>query len=404
MKNKKLLLVAGALVLGAGTLASCGGGKTDLTVWCATEDVPFVEQVIENFKEDYADYSSKKIKVIAMNEPDAATALRSDATASADILHFAGDGLGELVRQELLYEIDSDFTSNLGIESEVLAAGQVGGKQYGIPFTPNTFFMFYDASVYSEEDIKSLDKMLDVDVKSKGYTYNFGLDISNGWYAQSYFFSNGCTIFGANGDDATAGIQPADKASQVARWIWNYYNGPDKGKLYAGDGSAECGVTIAACITGTWNSGIIKTAIESHGGTYAAAPLPKVDFGSGEVAWKSVGDYKQIGVNSVTKEPELASELAAYLANKDSQALRYTLRKTAPTNAATAQDDSIDWDESIIAQTEQLRNTFQQPTIYTGQGFWDACTALGSDLQTSTEAEIEDWFQTFLDTITAPAE
>lgn len=404
MKNKKLLLVAGALVLGAGSLASCGGSGSDLKVWCASEDVPFVEQVVENFKADYSNYADKKIEVIVTNEPDAATALKADATASADVFHFAGDGIGELVRQELLYEFNSSFVNDLGIEPAVLEGGKVNGKQYGIPFTPNTYFMYYDASVYTEEDVKSLSTMLDVDVTSKGYTYNFGLDVANGWYLQSYFFSNGCTIFGENGDDGSAGIQPRDKAEEVAKWVWNYYNGPDKAKLYAGDGSAECGTTIAAVITGTWNSEKIRESIESNGGIYAAAPLPKVDFGSGEVEWKSVGDYKHIGVNAVTKDPELACEFASYLANKDSQALRYEMRKTAPTNLATAQDPSIEWDEAIVAQTKQLENTFKQPSIHSQQGFWNASTAFGSDLQSATELEINDWLDSFLNTITTTAE
>lgn len=410
MKNKKLLLVAGALVLGAGSLASCGGGsKADLKVWCASEDVDFINQVITNFKEDYPDYADKKFDVIITNEPDAATNLKNDPKASADVFHFAGDQIGTLVRQELLYEIDNAFVKDLGIETSVLDAGKVGGKQYGIPFTPNTFFMYYDASVYTADDITTLNNMLAVDVTTKGYTYNFGLDIANGWYLQSYFFSNGCTIFGEDGTDGTAGIQPADKALEVANWIWDYYNGANKSKLYAGDCVADIGHTVAAGVTGTWNASAIKTAIESTGGTYAAAPLPKLTFGSGSSAhdetWKAVGDYKQIGVNAVTQNPELACELASYIANKESQALRYSLRLTAPTNAETIADPSITWDASIVAQTEQLKSTFSQPTIYADRGYWDASTALGSDLRGETNKDaVESWFEKFLNTITAKAE
>lgn len=406
MKNKKLLLAAGALVLGASSLASCGGGSnSDIRVWCATEDVPFVEKVIENFKADNEEFKNKKIEVVVTSEADAATALKNDPNASADVLHFAGDQIGTLVRQGLLYEYDADFLKDLGIDSAVLEAGKVNGKHYGIPFTPNTYFMYYDASVYSADDIKTLDAMLAKDVSAAGYQYNFGLDVANGWYMQSYFFSNGCTIFGADGTDGTAGIQPRDKAEEVAHWIWEYYNGANKAKLYAGDGSAECGKTIAACVTGTWNAGAIKTAIEANGGIYAAAPLPKLTFGDNDpVEWKAVGDYKQVGVNSVTEQPELACRFGAYLTNAESQALRYEMRKTAPTNAATASDPSIDWDPAIIAQTEQLKHTFKQPTIYADRGYWDAATGLGSDLMAADEVEINDWFDKFLTSITEVAE
>ncbi len=432
MKNKKLLLMASALVLGVGTLASCGGpknpsseapapGSSDSTsgdstssatrpdgkgivVWCAKEDVPFVEEMAAKFKEANTEYKDYYIKVDITSEADAATLVKSDPAASADVFHFAGDQLGTLVRQEVLYGINPKYIKDLGIEQSVLDAGKVGEVNYGIPFTPNTYFMYYDASVYTEDDIKSLDTMVAKDVSSKNYTYNFGLDICNGWYLQSYFFSAGCTIFGEDGLDGTAGIQPRDKGLEVAKWVWDYYNGANKSKLYAGDGSALCGKSIAACVTGTWNASMIKENIEANGGTYAAAPLPKLTIGGQEYDWKAVGDFKQIGINSITAEPVLSCKFASFLAGKDSQARRYELRKTAPTNAATAADTSIEWDKAILAQTAQLTKTFSQPTIYAERGFWNASTALGDDLKTASVDDIEVYFDAFLNTITAAAE
>lgn len=399
MKNKKLLMMASALVLGASTLTSCGSSKNDLKVWCATEDVQFVEQRIEAFKQANTQYKDKKISVVVTAESDSATALKNDPKASADVLHFAGDQVGMLVRQNLLYEFSANDVKDLGIDC--LSAGQVGGKQYGIPFTPNTFFMYYDASVYSAEDVKSFSAMLTkFKADNKGYQYAFGLDICNGWYLQSYYFSAGCTIYGADGEQVTDGIKPVDKALKATEWVYDYYN---NSALMAGDPGANIGVNVAAGVTGTWNADKIKTAITSAGGTYAAAPLPKVDFlGNGnELTWKSVGDYKQIGVNSVTKQPELAMDLAIFLANKDSQVKRYEMRKTAPTNTQATADPSITWDEAIIAQTAQAANTFKQPTKYGDTGFWDAATALGSDIQTcKAKAEVADYFDSFITTIT----
>ena len=407
MKNKKLFLMAGALVLGAGSLVSCGGSSKAFKVWCASEDVPYLKKVIENFKADEANakWKDTKIEVVITNEPDAATNLKSDPNASADVFHFAGDQIGTLVRQGLLYEIPSAVLNGIGIDSAVLDAGKVAGKQYGIPFTPNTFFLYYDADVYSAEEVKKFDTMVAKDISESGYKYNFALDIANGWYLQSYFFSAGCTIFGEDGLQPAEGIKPADKALQVAEWVWNYYNGANKAKLMAGgDGPANMGLTVAACVSGTWDAARIKTAVEANGGTYAAAPLPKLTIGGTDYEWTSVGDYKQVGVNKVTKDPELACSLAAYIANKDSQALRYEMRQTAPTNAATASDPSIQWDKSIVAQTEQLKHTFAQPTIYADQGFWDASTALGDDLRQASKVEISDYFDAFLNTITKVSE
>ncbi len=401
--KKTLLMMAGALVLGASSLTSCGGSKADIRVWCASEDVSFVNTVIEKFKTDNAEFKDKSIKVVVTSEADAATAIKEDPKASADVFHFAGDQIGTLVRGDLLYEFSSKQVESLGVDPNVLAGGRVNGKQYGIPFTPNTYFLYYDASVYTEEQVKSLNKMLEVTLPS-GYTHHLSLDICNGWYLQSYFFSNGCTIYGSDGTDGTKGIQPLDKASHVAKWVYDYYKGAHSKTLYAGDGSAEVGVTIAAGVTGTWNADTIKTHIESHGGTYAAAPLPKVDFGDGEVEWKAVADYKQIGVNKSTNSPELACRFAAYLANTNSQKLRYEMRKTAPTDQ-TAAEQIENVDAAVVAQTEQLKYTFNQPTIYADTGYWDAATAFGSDIsQASSELDVQDYFDSFLNRITLTAE
>lgn len=402
MKNKKILFLAAAMLLGAGSLASCGNGNeggNSIKVWAAKDDQAFLGQVVEKFKAAYPDYANANIELGITEEPDVPAALKTDLAASADVFHFAGDQLGELVASNYLYGIPSALTSNIGIEPAVLEAGKVGGNQYGIPFTPNTYFMYYDASVYTAEDIKSLETMMAKDVGD--YTYNFGFDVANGWYLQSYFFSAGCTIFGESGEDATKGIEPADKGLEVAKWMWDVYNGPDKDKYYRGPADAQCGISVAACVTGTWSAATIAKNMTDNGGTYACAPLPKLTIGGHEYEWKSVGDYKHIGVNAVTEAPELAATFAAYLANAESQALRYTLRGTAPTNAETASDDTIEWDASIVAQTEQLNHTFKQPTIYGQQNFWDAATGFGSDLSIAKNYEVVDYFDNFNNLITA---
>lgn len=396
MKNKKILFLAATLLLGAGSLASCGGSR-NFTVWGAEKDQEFLTKVVENFKLAYPEYADVKIDVASTEEPDVPAQLKTDLGASADVFHFAGDQLGALVKANYLYAIHPSLTSNIGIEAGVLDAGKVNGNQYGIPFTPNTFFMFYDASVYSASDILSLDAMLAKDISGSGYQFNIAIDIANGWYTQSFFFSNGCTIFGAEGNDPTKGVEPADKALESATAMYDMLH--NKKIKNAAGGSV--GVDTPAGITGTWDVEKIRNAIIANGGEYACAPLPKITIAGEQLEWKSVGDFKHVGVNAITKNPEMACKLAAFIANQESQALRYQLRGTAPTNSATANDPSIDWDASIVGQTAQLSHTFAQPTIYEQQGYWAACTALGNDLVKADRIDIYDFLESFNNTITS---
>jgi arabinogalactan oligomer/maltooligosaccharide transport system substrate-binding protein len=434
MKNKKLLFLASTLIFSAGALVSCGGttsggttsegttsegttseGTTSeidrtksLVIWSSSEDIQdggFMDQAIAAFKAAYpTDSAGIDFVTTAVGEGDAATQVKNDPDASADVFHFAGDQLGSLVQGGYLATIPTALTTNLGIEEAVLEAGQVSGNQYGIPFTPNTFFLFYDASVYDADDVTSFTKMMAKDIGD--YKYALSLDVANGWYLQSYFFSAGCTIYGEDGTDMSKGIEPTATGLKVAEWIWNYYNGANASKLYNTDGSANIGVDTAAGVTGTWNASTIKKNIEAAGGVYAAAPLPAVDFnGDGtEEAWQSVGDYKQIGVNKVTKHATLATKFATFLAGSEMQQLRYTLRATAPTNAEAAASDTIKNDIAVVAQTAQLAHTFNQPSVYASAGYWDKASAFGADIKASSEGEIEDYFDSFNNALVANAE
>lgn len=435
MKNKKLLLLAGTLIFSAGAIVSCGGGegggtstpadtssegtansetsgtpavglaKNQLKLWFASEDIKagFDQYVITEFKKAYPDYANYTYVVEACSEADAATTLKNDPSVSADVFHFAGDQLASLVRGEYLAQLPTAYVNSLGVDTNALTSGQIGGKQYGIPFTPNTFYLMYDASVYS--DVSTLDAILSVDVTQHNYKYNLGFDIANGWYTQSLFFSNGCTIFGDDGFTASAGIAPADKGLEVAEFIWDAYNGDNKGKWQLGNTTGLCGVDNAASITGIWNAPIIKQQIESHGGTFAATKLPKISFdGTNYNDWKSVGDYKMVGVNTVSLETEAAAYMAGFLNTEAVQTKRYELRETVPTHTESLKLESLSENVAVVAQTSQLAHTFVQPSIYGDQGYWDAVGALGTDLKSAAKVEIADFYDAFIVAITKTAE
>lgn len=56
---------------------------------------------------------------------------------------------------------DSIYQSLQGQMSEAtLNSGVVDGKLYGISYTPNSYFMYYDSSKVTAEEAKDLDKVL----------------------------------------------------------------------------------------------------------------------------------------------------------------------------------------------------------------------------------------------------
>ena len=69
----------------------------------------------------------------------------------------------------------------------------VNGELYGVPFTTNTWYMFYDKSVFSADDVKNLDHML-----KKG---KVSFPLVNSWYLPAFYLVNGCTLFGDGTDE-----------------------------------------------------------------------------------------------------------------------------------------------------------------------------------------------------------
>jgi len=76
--------------------------------------------------------------------------------------------------------------------------------------------MYYDKRVFSEDDVKSLDTMLE-----KGKV-SFPFD--NGWYLASFYAANGCTIFGDGTDESKGYDFGGDNAVAVTKYIVDLFN------------------------------------------------------------------------------------------------------------------------------------------------------------------------------------
>ena len=138
------------------------------------------------------------------------------------------------------------------IVASSIEAATVDGKLYAYPSTAdNGYFLYYDKSVLSEEDVKSLDKMLEV---ANAAGKKIFMDVSNGWYIASFFLGAGGKL------GIVDGKQTCD---------FNNENGVKAGEaikaftahpaFLTGDDAVltgGIGTTIAAGVTGTWNAEI----------------------------------------------------------------------------------------------------------------------------------------------------
>ena len=404
-KLKKLLalLLAAAMVLG---LTACGN-KTDapagddnggdektvvtLKVWASQEDQEMTKGMIDEFIAANPD-KEWNITLAVVGEPDAKTKYLEDPAAAADVFAFANDQLRDLVGAGALYKVTrnaEDIKSRNG--EGAVGAATLDGQLYAYPMTAdNGYFMYYDNTVFTAEDVQTLDGML---AAAEAAGKKVFMDVSNGWYIASFFLGNGGSLaIDANGNQ-TCDFNNANGLA-AAEAIKAFTSHPafitgDDTVLTAGiqDG------TIAAGVSGTWNAESISTSL---GDRYAATKLPTFTVAGAQVQMSSFGGYKQIGVNSQTQFAVEAMDLADWLTNEANQVKRFETRALGPSNVNAAASDAVKANVALAALSLQSQFAVSQNDVL--GAYWTPAEAFG------TTMEAKDYstdLQTLLDTMVA---
>ena len=165
--------------------------SANLTVWGPSEDSEWLKDMEEAFGKAHPEYKvTWKNSVVA--EGDAAKTVKTDPTAAADVYMFANDQLGDLLNQNAIAPVNDVVSQQVKEQnSQTMVDSVTGtdGKIYGVPYTSNTYFMYYNKDKFSANDAKSLDTMLE-----KG---KVAYPLQNSWYIPAFYLGAGMTIFGS---------------------------------------------------------------------------------------------------------------------------------------------------------------------------------------------------------------
>ena len=342
--------------------------------WLKTECEAFNEEHPEwNITFDY----------VTCSESDAKDTVLQDPASAADVFMFANDQIADLVDAGALTKLGGDAAEYVkSSNSEAMAATVTyNGDIYGVPYTSNTWFMYYDKRVFSEDDVKSLDTMLE-----KGKV-SFPFD--NGWYLASFYAANGCTIFG-DGTDASKGYDfGGDNAVAVTKYIVDLFNNKnfvmDNNDGSLGLAGLKDG-SVNAYFNGNWNyDAVVKNLGEENVGV---AALPTINVDGKDCQLKAFLGSKAIGVNPNCKNQEVAVKLAAYLGSEDAQLKHFELRKQAPVNTNLASNEEVAKDAVASALANVAANCSIAQPIIPMQAYWDAATPFGDAFVHGAEGQI----------------
>ena len=391
-----------ALVMAVGVFSGCEKSKAPeevmLSVWCAGEDIPMINRMVDKFKEQYKDEAVFSITISAEGEDTCKDTVLSNPDAAADIFTFAADQFNALCDAGVLLEItentDKIIEENGSSSSLAVTSASRGGKLYAYPATAsNGYFLYYNKNYLTEDDVKSFDRILEVAAENgKKMTMDFG----NGWYIYSFFKGAGLEVK-LNDDGKTNYCNWNSKNGSytgvdVAKAMLDIVN--NDGFLVGGDDilkvSAKGGSVIAG-VSGTWLSNDMK---EAFGDGYAAAKLPEYTIKGTSVQMHSFAGYKFIGVNANTKSPKWSQLLAQWLTNEENQLTRFRERGEGPSNVNAARTDEVKAAPAIAALSEQAAYGHLQNV---GDTFWDPTTIFGATISAKNADGID--LQVLLDTM-----
>lgn len=368
---------------GCGKIAAKGdeagaGEKIRLMVWSASEDQAkdrgeWLQTSCEAFNEAHPEWDITFVYGVA-DEPSTAEQIAQDPEAGADVFLYANDRLtnmtdaGALAKFGGKYEEIIKSTNSQGVLDSVT----MGGYIYGVPFTTNTWFMYYDKRTFTEEDVKSLDAMLE-----KGA---ISFPLINSWYTPAFYIGNGCTLFG-DGNDETAGVEfGGENAVEVTNYLIDLNANPNF-KVDA-DGSGLAGLrdgSVKAIFSGSWDSDAVKEALGENMGI---AALPAFTLNGEEKQMMSYAGSKAVGVNAYSKHMEAAVGLAVYLGSAEAQKLHYELRNVVPCNTELLKDPEIAKDALVAAQNDTFnRTSILQPFVPAMSNCWIPVENMGKGIR-----------------------
>ena len=226
--------------------------------------------------------------------------------------------------------------------------------------------------------------------KAKDSKKTFGMEINNGWYANSFIMSpqacgTSSLTWAANAEgkvsytttwDNEAGVKVSEYANSLIKPLYEagtFVTAPNEVILQG----FQNGSMIAA-VSGTWMESDLKKAI---GENLGAVKLPEyhIDGKAYQMASFTGSKIYCINTSCTVEEQKAAAALAELLTNADSQLIRYENRQAIPCNKEAAADKRFTENTTISAKALEAQNAaaacVQSQTAQ--DRYWDIGKAIG---------------------------
>ncbi len=413
--KKRILALSVAAALVVGTLASCTSSTDEeesssveardisLVMWASEDDLDFVKEYAEKWADEYAeaneDVNSVTVDVQIIGEDVATENATKDLAAAADVFGVANDQLSTLASANAIYAMPSDVVDEIReiVGDAATESTLYDGTYYGFPYAPNTAeVLYYNTSMYTEDEVKSLNTMVEKDLDGVA---NLIVTDGGGWNGMTWAATAGIEWF--TGSDPTICTLNNENVTAVLTWLSEHAEGGDKTIQYFGSADDAYALLAdgkaAALFYGAWASESVENALGDNFGV-AELPTLTVDGVLEDEHMVCFGGSKLYVINAQTEEPEAALSLASYFLNEDVQLARYEERSQTPTALALSENETIQENAVVAAELAQGEYTINNDPTASTAGYWDNADALFSGIITGdiAAADIQDELDTFV--------
>lgn len=378
----------------ADTSGEIQSGVIALTVWMEGSNIACTEKMIESFQEEYANEATFEITIVDNPDADTKKNLLGDIHNGADVFPMPDDQLyGMIAAGALSPVVDADTVRSENLE-DAISAASYNDILYAYPFSAdNGYFLYYDKNYFTEEDVKTLDRILEVAAENEK---KFSMEFDSGWYLYTFFGLTGLE-FGINDDGVTNhcnwnSTENDIKGVDVTEALLSITSNPGflsqpNDTLVDGIRSGE----VIAGIGGIWNAVDIA---KIWGDDYGACKLPTYTCAGKQVQMSSFTGYKMMGVNAYSEHTDWAHKLAQWLTNEENQTLRFVEISQGPSNKKAASSDAVSQVPAIVAVIDQSQyGTLQR----VGNSYWDACSSYAKTILNGNPSNIP--LQDMIDTL-----
>lgn len=376
-----------------------------LKVWCPSNQVEtgIMEQQQKAFQEAHPEWKITWTTEI-VGEDKCQESVLKDVDAAADVFMFASDQLPDLVNAGAIAQLGGSTADmvNTTMSEAVINTAMSDGKLYAIPFTHNTFFMYYDKTLLSEDQVKSMEGIMSAQTADN--VYNFYFESAGGWKLGCWYYGAGLSVFGPDGSDLSAGC---DWNNATGLAVTNYLIDLIGNKKCAFDGEIAVSELIGDHRLGAWFDGAwnYDSYHDVLGDDLGLATIPT--FNSDGTDHQLLGFYgsKCIGVSAKSKNPAAAVAFAAFLGNEENQLLRYEKSAQIPTNHNAAASEAVQKDALAAIIVDESNNcSVMQPvnTVFSAR-YWTYAGAIPTEIRSGeiNKGNAQAKLDTFVASMTA---